>query len=431
MAKTLLKGGRVVDPVNAIDRVADVLVVDGKVAQLGPAIDPGEADVIDVTGKVVAPGLVDIHCHLRDPGFPEREDFQSGTRAAARGGFTTLIAMPNTSPVCDNIIVTEYILSKSKRVGIVNVLPYGAITMGQQGQELTPFVDLVAAGCVAFSDDGQPVMNSGLMRQALIQAKAINKVLAVHCEDKSITGEGVINDGEVSRRLAIKGIPYTSEAVMVGRDILLAEEVSGQIHICHVGCARSVELIRSGKQRGIAVSGEVIPHYLNTTDEDMVTMEGRFKIKPPFGSKRDQEALKQGLVDGAIEVIATDHAPYTVVEKKRDFLREAPFGLIGLEAALGVVLTEMVHSGLLSLSDTIAKMTSNPARLLGLNKGTLGIGQDADVVVIDPDQEWQVTVSENESRSRNCPQEGRWLKGKAVLTMVGGRVVMKDGKIVS
>lgn len=218
---------------------------------------------------------------------------------------------------------------------------------------------------------------------------------------------------------------------MLGRDILLAEEVSGQVHICHVSCARSVELIRSGKQRGIAVSGEVMPHYLNMTDEDMVTMEGRFKIKPPFGSKRDQEALKQGLVDGTIEVIATDHAPHTVVAKKRDFLREAPFGLIGLEAALGVVLTEMVHSGLLSLSDTVAKMTSNPAGLLGLNKGTLGIGQDADVVIIDLDQEWQVKASENESRSRSCPQDGRWLRGKAVMTMVGGRVVMKDGKIVS
>ncbi|MDN5344081.1 MAG: dihydroorotase [Clostridia bacterium] len=431
MARTLLQGGHVIDPGNAIDRVADVLIVDGKVAQLGPALDPGDAEVIDVTGKVVAPGLIDIHCHLRDPGFPEREDFQSGTRAAARGGFTTLIAMPNTNPVCDHPVVAEYVLAKSKRVGIVNVLPYGAITIGQQGQELAPYVDLVAAGCVAFSDDGQPVMNSGLMRRALIQAKAINKVLAVHCEDKTITGEGVINDGEVSRRLGIKGIPYTSEAVMVARDILLAEETAGQVHICHVGCARSVELIREGKKRGINVSGEVIPHYLNTTEEDMVTMEGRFKIKPPFGSKRDQEALKEGLVDGTIEVIATDHAPYTLAEKQRDFLREAPFGLIGLETALGVVLTEMVHSGLMSLSDAIAKLTCNPARLLGLNKGTLGIGQDADLVVIDPDQEWQVKVSENESRSRNCPQDGRWLKGKAVLTMVGGRIVMQDGKILA
>ncbi|MBC7323896.1 MAG: dihydroorotase, partial [Moorella sp. (in: Bacteria)] len=381
------------------------------------------------TGKVVAPGLIDIHCHLRDPGYPEREDFQSGTRAAARGGFTTLVAMPNTNPVCDHPVVAEYVLAKSRREGIVNVLPYGAITKGQQGQELAPFADLVAAGCVAFSDDGQPVMNGGLMRRALIAARAINKILAVHCEDRTITGEGVINDGEVARRLGVKGIPYTSEAVMVARDILLAEETGGRVHICHVGCARSVELIRQGKERGVGVSGEVIHHYLNTTEEDVQTLEGRFKIKPPFGSKRDQEALKEGLVDGTIEVIATDHAPYTITEKQRDFLREAPFGLIGLETALGVVLTELVHSGLLSLPAALAKLTCNPARLLGLNKGTLGVGQDADIVVIDPDLEWQVDVNESASKSRNCPQHGRWLKGKAVLTMVGGRVVMRDGKV--
>jgi len=271
-------------------------------------------------------------------------------------------------------------------------------------------------------------MNAGLMRQALIMAKDIHKVFAVHCEDRTITGEGVINEGEVSQRLGVKGIPYTSEAVMVARDILLAEETASRVHICHVGCARSVALIRAGKQRGVAVTGEVIPHYLNTTEADMLTLDGRFKIKPPFGSREDQEALQEGLVDGTLEVIATDHAPYTLAEKKRDF-REAPFGLIGLETALGVVLTAMVHSGFLSLPAAIAKMTCNPARLLGLRKGTLGAGDDADIVVIDPDLEWQVDVNENESKSRNCPQHGRWLKGRAVLTMVGGRIVMQDGKV--
>ncbi|WP_258358595.1 dihydroorotase [Moorella sulfitireducens] len=429
MVKVLLKGGRVVDPGNDIDRPADVLIEDGKIARIGSDIEAGNAEIINVAGKVVAPGLIDIHCHLRDPGFPEREDFKSGTRAAARGGFTTLIAMPNTNPVCDHPVVAEYVLARSKREGVVNVLPYGAITRGQKGEELAPFTELVEAGCVAFSDDGQPVTNSGLMRQALIIAGAINKVLAVHCEDRTITGDGVINDGEVARRLGIKGIPYTSEAVMVARDILLAEETGGRVHICHVGCARSVELIREGKKRGINVTGEVIPHYLNTTEDDVQTLEGRFKIKPPFGSKRDQEALKEGLVDGTIDVIATDHAPYTIAEKERNF-REAPFGLIGLETALGVVLTEMVHSGLLTLAEALAKMTCNPAKLLGLNKGTLGVGRDADVIVIDPDLEWQVDANQGASKSRNCPQHGRWLKGKAVMTMLGGRVVMQDGKLL-
>ncbi|WP_343105510.1 dihydroorotase [Neomoorella humiferrea] len=429
MSKILLKGGRVIDPGNKVDIIADVLIEDGKIAKIDKDLEAGTAQVKNVEGKVVAPGLIDIHCHLRDPGYPEREDFKSGTRAAARGGFTTLIAMPNTNPVCDNPVVVEYVLSKSRREGIVNVLPYGAITLGQKGEELAPFAELIEAGCVAFSDDGQPVSNAGLMRQALIIAGALNKVLAVHCEDRTITGEGVINDGEVARRLGIRGIPYTSEAVMVARDILLAEETGGRVHICHVGCARSVELIREGKKRGIKVTGEVISHYLNTTEEDVQTLEGRFKIKPPFGSKRDQEALKEGLVDGTIEVIATDHAPYTRAEKERNF-KEAPFGLIGLETALGVVLTEMVHSGLLSLPEALAKMTCNPAKLLGLNKGTLDIGGDADIVVIDPDLEWQVDVNESASKSRNCPQHGRWLKGKAVMTIVGGRIVMEDGRLL-
>jgi len=430
MAAILLKGGRVVDPGNGIDQVADVLIKDGKIAQIAPGINLEECDIVNVKGKVVAPGLVDIHCHLRDPGFPEREDLKSGTRSAAKGGFTTLVAMPNTNPVCDHPVVAEYIIAKAKRVGIVNVLPYGAITIGQKGQELAPFMDLLEAGVVAFSDDGQPIMNGGVMRQALIMAKAVNKVLAVHCEDRTITGEGVINDGEVARRLGIKGIPYTSEAVMVARDILLAEETGSAVHICHVGSARSVELIREGRKRGVAVTGEVIHHYLNTTDEDLQTMDARFKIKPPFGSRRDMKALKEALVDGTIGVIATDHAPYTIPEKHRDFSREAPFGLIGFETALGVVLTEMVHSGLLSLPDALAKMTCNPARLLGLDKGTLGVGKDADIVVIDPDLEWKVDVNESESKSRNCPQHGRLLKGKAVMTIVSGKKVMQDDKIL-
>lgn len=430
MAKLLLKGGRIVDPANGVDKKADLLIEDGKIRAIAEDLTVPDAETVDVAGKVVAPGLVDVHAHLRDPGFPEREDFRSGTMAAAAGGFTTVLAMPNTNPVCDNAVVVEYVLSKSRREGVVNVLPIGAITKGELGQEVVPMAELVAAGAVAFSDDGQPIMNAGVMRQALIMGKAVDKVLAVHCEDRNLTGEGVIAEGEVARRLGLKGIPYTSEAVMVARDILLAEETGAKLHICHVGCARSVELIREGKRRGISVTAEVIPHYLNTTDEDMVPYDGRFKIKPPFGSRRDMEALKEALADGTIEVVATDHAPYTAAEKSRDFRTQAPFGLVGFETALGVVLTELVHGKVMSLSAALAAMTCNPARIFGIDKGTLGVGKDADIVVIDLDREWVVDARTYYSKSRNCPQDGRVLKGKAVMTIVGGRIVMRDGKIV-
>lgn len=410
--------------------MADILIEDGKISSIGESITVKDAEVIDVSGKVVAPGLIDVHAHLRDPGFPQREDFRSGTRSAAVGGFTTLLAMPNTNPVCDHPVVVEYVLAKSKREGIVNVLPYSSITVGQQGEKLVPMKAVIEAGAVAFSDDGQPIMNGGVMREALTQAKEIDKVLAVHCEDRSITAGGVINEGRVSRRVGVKGIPYTSEAVMVGRDILLAEETASKVHICHVGCARSVELIREGKKRGVQVTAEVNPHYLNTTDENLETCQSRFKIKPPFGTRADLEALKEGLSDGTIDIIATDHAPYTNAEKQGDFATEAPFGLIGLETALGVVLTELVATNYMSVSDVLKTLTCNPAKIFGLDKGTLSIGKDADIVVIDLDHEWFVDAEKFQSKSRNCPQHGRRLRGKAFLTMVKGQVIMREGTIV-
>ncbi|MEA1964938.1 MAG: dihydroorotase [Candidatus Aerophobetes bacterium] len=430
MSKIILKGGNVVDPANRVDKIADVLIEDGKISQIEENIKAVDAEVIDVSGKVVAPGLVDVHAHLRDPGFTYREDFVSGTKSAAAGGFTTLLAMPNTNPICDSPGAVEYVLSKADRVGIVNVLPIASITVGEEGERLTPMEECLRAGAVAFSDDGQPVTNSGLMRKALIKSKEIDKILATHCEYKSITGEGVMHEGKVSRKLGIKGIPSISEALMVGRDILLAEEIDSRVHICHVGCARSVELIREGKRREIKVSGEVIPHYLNTTEDVLLpTPAPRFKIYPPFGTTSDQEALKEGLADGTIEVIATDHAPYSLEEKARDFT-DAPCGLIGFETALSVVLTELVHGKVISLSEALAKMTCNPAKIFGIDKGTLGIGKDADIVIIDLNREWRVDANLYYSKSRNCPQHGRTLKGRPVLTMVKGEIIMRDGKIM-
>jgi dihydroorotase len=431
MTAILLKGGRVIDPGSGFDQMADLLVKDGKIARIAPEITALDAEIVNLEGNVVSPGLVDVHTHLRDPGFTHREDFITGTRAAAAGGFTTLLAMPNTDPVCDSPVVVEYILSKAKRLGIVNVLPLASITVGQRGEKVSPLEALIEAGAVGFSDDGQPVTNSGVMRDALIRAKIIDKVLAVHCEDRTITRGGVINAGPVADRLNLKGIPYTSEAVMVARDILLAEETGAKVHICHVGCARSVELIREGKKRGIQVTGEVIPHYLNTTDEDMVPYDTRFKIKPPIGGRKDLEAIREGLADGTIEVIATDHAPYTPEEKSKPFGEDSPFGLITLETALGVVLTELVHGGVLPLARALATMTVNPARLFGLDKGTLEVGKDADIIVIDLNKKWKSDPDTYYSKSRNCPQHGRTFTGRAVLTMVGGRIVMRDGKIIN
>lgn len=433
MSKIILKGGKVVDPANNVEKVADVLVEDGKIKAIAENITAEGAETIDVTGKVVAPGLIDVHCHLRDPGFTYREDFVTGTRGAAVGGFTTLLAMPNTKPVCDSPLVIEYVLAKAKKPGVaVNIFPLCAITKESKGETLAPMYGAVQAGAVGFSDDGQPVTSADLMRRALQYSKVVNKVLSCHEEYKDITGEGVVNEGPVANRLGLIGIPYTSEALMVARDILLAEEVGGKLHICHVGCKKSVDLIREGKKRGIDVTAEVVPHFLNTTEDDLLEhpYDTNFKIKPPFGSKDDQAALKEGLADGTIDMICTDHAPYSPEEKSFDFDGDSPCGLLGLETALAICTTELYHGKVLSLSDMISKLTCNPAKRFEIDKGTLGIGKDADIVVIDMEKEWVADANKYQSKSRSCPQHGRTLKGKAVLTMVNGKVVMKDGEIV-
>lgn len=429
MGRFLITNGRVVDPAAGIDEPLEVLVEMGKIAALGRNLDPAGARVIDAAGRVVAPGLVDLHAHFRDPGYTDREDIVSGTRAAAAGGFTTVAVMPNTRPVVDHPVVVEYILSRARREGLVNVVPFAAITRGQKGEELAPMYALARAGAVGFSDDGEAVASSDLMRRALQYSRLVDRVVAVHPEDRSLSAEGVMREGSLAARLGLRGVPWTAEAVMVARDILLAEETGARLHLCHLSTARSVDLLRQARARGIPVTAEVTPHHLTLTLEAVDGYNTLAKINPPLGTAEDVAALKEGLRDGTIQVIATDHAPHTTEDKQREF-DLAPSGIIGLETALSLVLQALVFPGVISLSRALAAMTIWPARILGLDKGTLRVGADADLVIIDLEREWTVDVNRYRSKSRNCPYHGRRMRGRAVLTMVGGRVVAREGEIV-
>ncbi|HHY46617.1 MAG TPA: dihydroorotase [Firmicutes bacterium] len=430
MVKTLIKNGRLVDPANGIDDNLDVLCVDGKVAQVGRNIEVSDAEVIDASGKVVAPGLVDIHCHLRIPGNPEREDLKTGSRGAALGGFTTLVPLPNTRPVTDNPMVVEHVRRLAARDSIVNIIPAGAITKGEEGQELSPMAALAQAGVPIFSDDGQPVANADLMRRALEYSQITGRALSVHSEDKSLTGDGAMNAGALANRLGYPGIPSSAETVMVARDIVLSKETGGHVHVCHVGYGATVDIIRFAKSWGANVTAEVTPHHFTLTEAAVAEKGTNAKINPPLAGPEDVEAIKKGLKDGTIDVIITDHAPYTPEEKSRSFTA-APFGLIGFETALSLVISELVDTGVLTLSEALAKLTINPCRILvGVDKGHLSVGADADLIVIDLNKKWVADPDKYQSKSRNCPYGGRTMKGKVDLTMVGGRIVVRDGALV-
>ncbi len=417
--RLLISGGRILDPQRGVDGEGDLLVDGDRIGE-GTRADR----VIDARGLLVVPGLIDLHTHLREPGFEYKEDLVSGTHAAARGGFTTVVAMANTSPVSDCRATVEWVIGAARARAVVNVLPVGAVSKGQKGEELAEIGDMAAAGAVAFSDDGKPVTNGELMRCALQYAAMWGRPVITHCEDRQLAGEGVMHLGYWSTVLGLRGIPAAAEAAMVARDIMLAELTGGRLHLAHLSTARSVELVREAKARGLAVTAEVTPHHLLLTDEAVATsgFDTDTKVNPPLRTPADVAALLEGLRDGTIDAIATDHAPHHQDDKDVEY-NYAASGISGLETALALVLDRLVGQGLLELGQAVRALTAGPARVLGLDRGTLAPGAPADVTVIDPSREWTVEPALFASRGRNTPFKGWKLRGQAVLTLVGGRIV--------
>ncbi|HUR94720.1 MAG TPA: dihydroorotase [Gemmatimonadales bacterium] len=421
----LIRGGRVIDPSRNTDEMADLLLQGGKVEGMGQNLaQPDGAEIVEAAGMVVAPGLIDLHVHLREPGQEDLETVATGAMAAAAGGFSAVCAMPNTDPVTDNQAAVGFIVSQAQRAGKARVYPIGAISLGQKGQQLAEFGELVGAGAVAVSDDGKPVVSSHLMRTALEYARTFGIPVADHCEEPTLAAGGAMHEGLVSTRLGLKGVPAAAEEIMVARDILLAELTGGHVHLCHMSTRGSVELIRRAKERGIRVTAEACPHHFTLTHEAVEGYNTNAKMNPPLREPEDREAIRQALRDGTIDVICTDHAPHHYDAKEREF-DDAPNGIIGLETALGLALTELVHGGLLDLPTLVARMSVAPARIFNLPGGSLARGSAADVVVIDPSTEWTVVPEQFLSKSRNTPFGGRRLRGRANLTIVRGQVVFR------
>jgi dihydroorotase len=419
----LLKGGRVVDPSQNVDRVSDLLLLDGKVESVGQNLGtPDGAQVLDMTGRVIAPGLIDLHVHFREPGQEDLETVATGAMAAVAGGFTTVCAMPNTDPVTDNQAAIGFIVRQAQRAAKARVFPIGAITLGQKGEKLAEFGEMVGAGAVAVSDDGKPVVSSHMMRTALEYAKTFGIPVADHCEEPTLSQGGVMHEGIVSTRLGLKGIPAAAEEIMVARDIILAELTGGHVHLCHMSTRGSVELIRRAKDRGLRVTAEATPHHFSLTHERCEGYDTNAKMNPPLREAEDRDAIRQGLKDGTLDVISTDHAPHHYDAKEREF-DDAPNGIIGLETSLGLAMTHLVHSGLMTLPQLITRMSTDAAKIFHLQGGTLRKGSVADVVVIDPDRVWTVRPEESFSKSRNTPFAGSELRGRAVCTIVRGSVV--------
>ncbi|MDP1758795.1 MAG: dihydroorotase [Thermodesulfovibrionales bacterium] len=432
--KILIKNGHIIDPSQGIDGIGDVLIEEGKIKSVkvskhqsvkdknSDTLTLGHSDTrtIDATGLYVFPGLIDMHTHLREPGFEYKETIKTGTMAAVKGGFTTVCSMPNTNPVNDNSSVTDFIIRKAIQEGACTVYPIGAITKGQKGEELAEMGIMYSEGCVAFSDDGKPVMSSLIMRRALEYSRAFNVPIISHCEDINLSEGGVMNEGLLSLTLGLKGIPSEAEEIMIGRDIALAKLTKGRLHIAHVSTEGSVRIIRDAKERGINVTAETCPHYFSITEKAVEGYNTNAKVNPPLRTDKDVNAIKQGLKDGTIDVIATDHAPHHRDEKLKEFDR-SPSGKSGLETALSLSL-RLVHEGVLTMPQLVEKMAVNPAKILGLNKGALKIGSDADVVIVDANKEFKVESERFISKGRNTPFDGWILKGMPVMAIYKGKV---------
>jgi dihydroorotase len=433
----LIRGGHVIDPSQGIDQVGDVLIVQGKIVWLGGTVVPSETVNVDATGLVVCPGFIDLHCHLREPGFEDKETIATGTKAAARGGFTTVCCMANTNPPLDNPAVVDWLRQKAIEEALVHVLPIACITKGRKGEELTNMAELAEAGVVAFSDDGDSVASSQLMRDAMNHSHALGLPVIDHCEDKVLSGAGIINEGRVSAESGLRGIPAAGEEVMVARDLVLAKLTKARLHIAHVSTKGSVELIGHAKAEGVSVTAEVTPHHLTLTEERILGKDSRklfdtnAKVNPPLRTEEDVEALIRGLKDGVVDAIATDHAPHTLADKNCE-LELAAFGISGFETAFACLMS-LVHTGRISLAMLLSKLTCEPAKIIGRygELGTLKAGTPANITILDPDRGWIVDSRNFASRGKNTPYDGYKFKGKVMATIAKGKIVHIDDSLLS
>ena len=431
----LIRGGHIIDPSQGIDQIGDLLIAEGKIVQIGDTVIPGEVKNFDASGLVVCPGFIDLHCHLREPGFEDKETIATGTKAAAIGGFATVCCMANTEPPLDTPAAVAWVKQKASKDSLVAVLPIGCITKGRKGDELTNMAELAEAGVVAFSDDGNPLASSQLMRRSMEYSRDLGLPIIEHCEDKTLSDNGIINEGRISAKLGLKGIPAAAEEAMVDRDLTLAKRTRARLHIAHASTKGSVELIRRAKGEGISVTAEVTPHHLTLTEERIMgespneTLDTNAKVNPPLRTKEDVEALIEGLKGGVIDAIATDHAPHTLADKNCG-LELAAFGISGFETALGCLMG-LVHQGEISLTQLISKLTCEPAKVIGRNGelGTLKAGALANIAILDPDREWIVDSRNFASKGKNTPYDGYKFKGKVMATIANGRAVYMDDSL--
>lgn len=421
----LIKNGRLINPSENLDKVMDIFVEDGIIKEKAESIEKQADTVIDAAGCYVMPGLIDLHVHFRDPGLTYKEDIETGSKAAAKGGFTTVCCMPNTKPVVDNVETVKYIIEKGEKTGLTNVLPVGAVTKNMAGVEITDVEELKKAGICAISEDGKSVMNSGVYRKAMKNAAKANVPVLAHCEDINLVEGGVINLGDKSSELGVKGISNAVEDVIAMRDIMLAKETGATLHLCHCSTKDSVEMVKRAKEEGIKVTAEVCPHHFSMCSDDITSNDGNFKMNPPLRAREDMEALIKGLQDNIMDVISTDHAPHSAEEKAKD-LEHAPFGIVGLETSVALTVTNLVKKGYLTPMQMAAKMSYNPAKVLGIPKGTLDEGKIADITIIDPDKEYTIDVNTFESKGKNTPFDGYKVSGEVEYTILNGKVVYSN-----